>query len=374
MSRIDDLIAQHCPDGVPFRALGDVVSNLDSQRRPVTRSARIGGEYPYFGANGVQDFVDDFLFDGTFLLMGEDGSVTQRDGSPVLNWATGRIWVNNHAHVLIERTDELNLRFLYFYLQTVEIGSYVTGGAQPKLNQGNMNRIPVPVPPSEVQIEIVRILDTLAELEAELRAELEARCRQFEHYRHSLLHITQSERLRWAALGDLLEMRAGRFISAAEISSMQDCEHPVPCYGGGGLRGFVRQPSHKGERVLVGRQGALCGNVKRASGRFYATEHSVVVTAGPDVDVAWAFHMLSAMNLNQYASKSAQPGLAVGTLEKLRVPVPSLEDQQRVGTILDKLDALVNDLSIGLPAEIAARRQQYEHYRDRLLTFDELVA
>ena len=86
MSRIDDLIQRLCPDGVPFRTLGEVVSNLDSQRRPVTRSSRVAGEYPYFGANGVQDYVDDYLFDGTFLLMGEDGSVVQRDGSPVLNW------------------------------------------------------------------------------------------------------------------------------------------------------------------------------------------------------------------------------------------------------------------------------------------------
>lgn len=80
------------------------------------------------------------------------------------------------------------------------------------------------------------------------------------------------------------------------------------------------------------------------------------------------------MNLNQYASKSAQPGLAVGTLNQLVVDVPSFKEQLRIGSVLDKFDALVNDLSIGLPAELAARRKQYEYYRDKLLTFEEAVA
>ena len=87
--------------------------------------------------------------------------------------------------------------------------------------------------------------------------------------------------------------------------------------------------------------------------------------------MSWVFHLLSFMNLNQYASKSAQPGLAVRTLNGLRIPVPSAEEQRRVGLVLDKFHALVNDLTSGLPAEIAARRIQYEYYRDRLLTFPE---
>lgn len=156
-----------------------------------------------------------------------------------------------------------------------------------------------------------------------------------------------------------------------EVVASADADHPVPCYGGGGLRGYVASPSHEGDRVLIGRQGALCGNVTRASGAFYATEHAVVVAAKAEVDMRWAFHMLTAMNLNQYASKSAQPGLAVRTIADLEVEVPAIETQRRVAAILDRFSTLVNDLSIGLPAEIAARRKQYEYYRDKLLTFEE---
>ncbi len=172
-------------------------------------------------------------------------------------------------------------------------------------------------------------------------------------------------------MGEICNMRAGQFVSAENIKNIQDDSHVYPCYGGNGIRGFVERCSHDGAYLLIGRQGALCGNVQRARGKFYATEHAVVVTPNSDIDVDWAFHMLTLMNLNQYASKSAQPGLAVGNLEKVAIGVPPLEEQERIVAILDKFDALVNDLSSGLPAEIKASRQQYEHYRDLLLTFPE---
>jgi type I restriction enzyme S subunit len=126
----------------------------------------------------------------------------------------------------------------------------------------------------------------------------------------------------------------------------------------------------------VGRQGALSGNVHRVSGEIYATEHAVVVTpkVDTDIDLDWAFHALTTMNLNQYVSQGAQPGLAVGTLKSLLIPVPDFAEQRNAAIALDNFDALTNDLSVGLPAELAARRKQYEYYRDKLLTFEELAA
>lgn len=170
---------------------------------------------------------------------------------------------------------------------------------------------------------------------------------------------------------EIFTMKAGAHVPAHEISVQPDSMHSYPCFGGNGLRGFVAESTHDGKHLLVGRQGALCGNVKRASGRFFATEHAVVLTPKGDVDMNWAFHMLEVINLNQYATKSAQPGLAVGTLAKVPVPLPAVKEQRRIAAILDKFEALVNDLSVGLPAELAARRKQYEHYRDRLLSFQE---
>jgi type I restriction enzyme S subunit len=175
----------------PREALGELVENLDSRRRPVTRADRTIGTIPYYGANGIQDHVDGYLFDGSFLLMGEDGSVTQKDGTPVVNWASGKVWVNNHAHVLAEKPDQVLLRYLYHYLRTVDIRDYVTGGLQPKLNQGNLNRIQVAVPSVPEQRRLIDVLDRMDAatdgLVDSLTKEREARRRQYEHSRSQLL-------------------------------------------------------------------------------------------------------------------------------------------------------------------------------------------
>jgi type I restriction enzyme S subunit len=104
-------------------------------------------------------------------------------------------------------------------------------------------------------------------------------------------------------------------------------------------------------------------------GQFYATEHAVVVAPIEDLNIDWAYHLLTFMNLNKYKSQSAQPGLAVGKLLSLKIPVPSIEEQNRVASILDKFDTLTHSISEGLPREIELRQKQYEYYRDLLLSF-----
>ena len=126
MSKLNELIAQFCPDGVEFRSLEKCCQVLDNKRKPITKSARDAGEYPYYGANGVQDYVADYIFDGTFILVGEDGSVMTPNGNPVVNWAEGKIWVNNHAHIIAE-IDGVLLRYLYHYLHIVDVKPLIHG-------------------------------------------------------------------------------------------------------------------------------------------------------------------------------------------------------------------------------------------------------
>jgi hypothetical protein len=218
---------------VEFKDLGDVVEVLDNLRKPVSKDKREPGGIPYYGANGIQGYVKDYIFDGTYLLLGEDGSVINKDKSPVLNWAEGRIWVNNHAHVLGERAEVALLRYVYFYLSTVDI-SEVVRGTPPKINQANMRTIRIAVPPIEVQREIVRVLDTFTQLEAEL----EARRRQYQYYRDALLSYetdaeasrngskTQRKDVRWATLGEVGEfVRGRRFTKADYVEDGIGCIH-----------------------------------------------------------------------------------------------------------------------------------------------------
>ena len=120
-SHIEKLIHNLCPNGVEYKELGELCIILDSKRKPVSKGLRSKGIYPYYGANGILDYVGDYIFDGTYLLLGEDGSVINEDKSPVLHWAVGKIWVNNHAHVLEEREDVAKLRYLFYVLQTIDV-------------------------------------------------------------------------------------------------------------------------------------------------------------------------------------------------------------------------------------------------------------
>lgn len=124
-------------------------------------------------------------------------------------------------------------------------------------------------------------------------------------------------------------LQAGKNISSSEIK-----ENPYsgsfPCFGGNGIRGYVSSANHDGDYPIIGRQGALCGNINRATGRFYATEHAVCVSTYVKTSVEWACIFLEALNLNQYATATAQPGLAVSNINEVLIPVPPLNEQLRI--------------------------------------------
>src|SRR5574344_1666840 len=124
---------------VEWKPLENCCSILDNLRKPVTKSSREAGHYPYYGANGIQDYVSDYIFNGTFVLVGEDGSVMTKNGNPIVTWAEGKIWVNNHAHI-ISSIDDVMLRFLFHYLQTINVVSLIPGNI-PTLNQGDFRKM-----------------------------------------------------------------------------------------------------------------------------------------------------------------------------------------------------------------------------------------
>lgn len=174
---------------VEKRKLEECCNILDNKRKPITQSARVAGIYPYYGANGIQDYVAEYLFDGEFILVGEDGSVITENGNPIITWAVGKIWVNNHAHI-IQSNGKVNFRFLFHYLHIIDIKKLVHGNI-PKLTGKDFKDLQIPLPPMEVQERIVKVLDNFDEICSDLKiglpAEMEKRQQQYEYYRDKLL-------------------------------------------------------------------------------------------------------------------------------------------------------------------------------------------
>ena len=151
----------------------------------------------------------------------------------------------------------------------------------------------------------------------------------------------------WTTLGDIFTLQAGKNITAKDISEKQDKTHCFPCYGGNGLRGYVSSYNREGRFPLIGRQGALCGNINETNVRFYATEHAVVVDTYCDTNIDWAINILLYLNLNQYATSTAQPGLSVATINEVMVPVPPLKEQQRISQKLNDWFCLIDQIEQG---------------------------
>jgi type I restriction enzyme, S subunit len=181
--------------GSVYVSINDISINHDSERKPVTSGNRKAGEYPYYGASGIVDYVEDYIFDGDFLLVSEDGANLVARNTPIAFSISGKNWVNNHAHILEFDSYETR-RYVEFYLNSIDLTSYITGGAQPKLNQQNLNKICIPLPSQERQKYIVSILDRFDELTADMAdgipAEIDARQKQYEYYRDKLLTFKEA--------------------------------------------------------------------------------------------------------------------------------------------------------------------------------------
>ena len=268
---------------------------------------------------------------------------------------------------------------------TVDV-SLLVRGAPPKLNQANLRRIRIPVPPLPIQQEIVRILDQFTEVEAQLEAELATRKKQYEYYRDLLLTFEHGS-VTWMTIeqvcarvtsggtpraskpeyydGDIPWLRTQevdwRDIYDTEVKITQD-----------GLQNSSAKwiPANC---VIVAMYGATAGKV--AVNKIPLTTNQACCNLQVDerlVHYRYVFHWLS-KNYQKLKSlgRGSQSNINASIIKGFPVPVPSLVEQERIVSILDRFDALVNDLSSGIPAEIEARRKQYEYYRDKLLSFKE---
>jgi type I restriction enzyme S subunit len=168
--------------------IDQISTNLDSKRVPITKNVRTSGTYPYYGASGIVDYVGDYIFEGDTLLVSEDGANLLARSTPIAFSVTGKYWVNNHAHIL-KFQNMATQRFVEFYLESIKLDEYITGTAQPKLNQKALNSIPIPIPRAvEAQARIVERIESLREETRRLKSIYGQELAMLEALKKSLLH------------------------------------------------------------------------------------------------------------------------------------------------------------------------------------------
>lgn len=365
MATLTQLIEQYCPDGVEYVKLGDVASNLDRLRKPVTAKDRIPGPYPYYGANGIQDWVDDYLFEGDFVLLGEDGSVIHEDGTPFVHWAAGKIWVNNHAHILTVLDAQLSLRFLFHALKNTDVSNFITGGTQLKINQKNLNRIPIPLPPREVQDAIVERLDAFAALIKNLDSEVALREKRFEYFREQLLTFYESDGVEYVRLGDVAEVGTGK---CDRKNATDDGEYPFFVRSEQVLRYSTYQFDE--EAIIVPGEGGIGEIFHYINGKYALHQRAYRVHfIDEGVSARYALYAFKSFFKNYVMGRAVTAtvtSLRKPMFTEFQFPLPALEVQQEIVDKLDMMQALIDNLK----HERELRRAQFEYYREKLLTFN----
>lgn len=373
MSYLDKLL-----DGVEveWTVLGNesLVEIANSGRKPVKSELRIAGKIPYYGANNIQDYVDGFTHDGEYILIAEDGTTNIENYS--IQYTIGKFWANNHVHV-IRGKKQLNSRFLYHCLKIVNFIPFLSGGGRAKLTKGKLIEIPIPIPcpentekSLEIQQAIVAILDKFTQHTAELKAELKARKQQYRYYREQLLSFDEGE-VEWETLGELAENLDS--MRKPVTSGLRESGN-IPYYGASGIVDYVKDFIFDGDFLLVSEDGAnlLARNTPIAfsvSGKSWVNNHAHVLKFNTYVERKFVEYFLNSIDLTPYISGAAQPKLNQRNLNSIKIPNPSPELKEKIVSILDKFDTIINSISEGLPKEIELRKKQYEYYRDMLLTF-----
>jgi type I restriction enzyme S subunit len=400
MSRIEALIAEHCPDGVQFRGLGECAAYSDTRvdASELDETNFVGVDNLLQNAAGKNDA--NYPPNTARLTAYQAGDILLGNIRPYLK----KIWLANDSggcsgdvlaiRITEEHRAELIPEFLYRLLASDVFFAYnmqhAKGAKMPRGSKEAILKYRSPVPPIEVQREIVKVLDTFTQLEAELEAELEARRRQYKYYRDALVLACGEPPFKTAPLNELGKFIRGKRFTKADY---EDDGIPVIHYG--------EIYTHYGTAA-----NSVISHVhsEMADSLRYAKPGDVVVTdvgetvedvgkavawvGGEDVaihDHCYAFrHSMNPKFVSycmqttsfiaakaKYVARTKVNTLLIDGFSKIRIPVPPLEEQERIVAILDRFDTLVNDITDGLPAEITARRQQYAHYRDRLLTFRE---
>lgn len=402
MSRIDELIQPLCPDGVEYKPLGEIFDTRNGYTPSKAQEKYWeNGTIPWFRMEDIRlhgrilsDSIQHIsrcaikggkLFPANSIILGTTATIGEH--ALVTVECLSNQQMTNLA-IKKEYSSVLNIKFFFYYCFV--LGKWcrrnINAGNFALLDISKLKKRLIPVPPLPVQEEIVRILDKFTALEAELEAELEARRKQYEYYRDQLL--TFSDEVKWKPLGEI-----GTFVRGNGLQKKDFVDHGVGCIHYGQIYTYYKTVATE-TKSFVTKELALhltqvypndliiactSENIEDVCKTVAWLGKETIVTGGHACvfrhkqNAKYLAYFLSTDSFFRQKKKFARGAKVIDIktddLAKIRIPVPPLAEQERIVRILDKFDALVNDISSGLPAELEMRRKQYEYYRDKLLTF-----
>ena len=383
LSYIDKLL-----DGVEVKRLtlgdiGEFIRGNGIQKKDLVEAGfpavHYGQIFTKYGFSAVQSFtfISDELAKKSRIAQKNDLLIatTSENDEDVLKsiaWLGEKVAISGDM-MLFRHTQ--NVKYLAYYFQTEDFQKqkikFITGAKVRRVSRDSLTKMTISLPSLKVQTEIVRILDAFAELTAELTAELVARKQQYTYYRKQLLTFNDDE-VEWKSLGELATLRRGRVMSK---SYLVDNVGSYPVYSSqtanNGEIGSIGTFDFEGEYVNWTTDGANAGTVFYRTGKFSITNVSglIKINDALRLNYKYLFYWLSIEAKKHVNSGMGNPKLMSNKVAKILIPIPSLSKQKDIVAILDKLEALSTSLTEGLPREIELRQQQYEYYRELLLSF-----
>ena len=390
MKKVEELVKKTFQSKVKYRTIQEICSITRGRVMSKEYIKNNEGEYSVYSSQTENDGelgkISTYDFDGEYLTWTTDGA---NAGS--VFYRNGKFSVTNVCGLLKVISNEITTKFLY-YILSKEAKKYVNSGmGNPKLMSNIMAKIHIPIPPIEVQNEIVRILDNFTELEAELEAELEVRKKQYEHYRDEVFRFKNNKNVEYKKLGKIATIsRGGNFQKKDFVSNGFPCIHYGQIYTKYGLYAnkvttFISESTAKKSKIAKPNDIIMAVTSENVEDvckcvawvgkeNIAVSGHTAIIHSELNAKyLSYYFHtnMFYTQKL-KYVHGTKVIEFTPKNLENIEIPIVSNEEQEKIVSILDRFDKLCNDISDGLSAELEARRKQYEYYRDKLLNFKEL--
>jgi len=383
MNKIEKLIEEFCPQGVEFRALGEVL-DYEQPTKYIVSSTKYNDDFTMPVLTAGQSFILGYTdeIEGIYNADKQNAVIIFDDFTTAFHWVDFNFKVKSSAMKMIRPQQHTNIDFRFVYFAMRCIGYQPQDHARHWISK--YSKIKIPIPPLTIQKEIVKILDNFTQLEGELEAELEARKKQYEYYREALLSFGDDVEFR--ALGEVCEKTLNikwqnnkeqfQYIDLTSVDRSRNIITETKMITSATAPSRAQKIVKTGDVIFGTTRPTLkrfCIINNKYNEQICSTGFCVLRPNTKMVLTNYIFHFISSSCFYDYTEKNQKgasyPAISDTLVNKFKIPIPPLSKQKEIVAILDKFDALVNDISTGLPAEIAARKKQYEYYRNQLLEF-----